>query len=221
MCMAALPLSGISYGYFDGVVIAWLLIGIFRGRKRGMTQELLPTLQWLAIVVLAGLFYLPFSVVIFKNTSGAFNHLWSNITAYVLIAFAIHLFFLWLKEVFGEKLTGSDYFGRNEYYLGMIAGLLRFACMIIVLCALTHSRVYTQAELAETEKMQKKSFEDIRFPTYGSIQHAVLTESYTGRLIETNLYRVLIASVSAGKPAETIAKKRENTINAILGPPKK
>ena len=57
MCMAALPaLSRISYGYFDGVVIAGLLIGIFRGRKRGMTQELLPTLEWLAIVAWPGCF---------------------------------------------------------------------------------------------------------------------------------------------------------------------
>jgi len=222
MCMAALPaLNGISYGYFDGIVVVWLLIGIFRGRKRGMTQELLPTLQWLAIVILAGLFYLPFSAVIFQNTSGAFNHLWSNITAYVLIAFAINLFFRWIKESIGEKLTGSDLFGGKEYYLGMIAGLLRFACMIIVLCALMHSRVYTQAELADIEKFQKKSFEDIRFPTYPSIQHAVLTESFTGRLIQDNLSRVLIASTFASKPAETIAQKRQDTINAILGAPKK
>ncbi len=220
--MAALPaFNGISYGYFDGIVVVWLLIGIFRGRKRGMTQELLPTLQWLAIVILAGLFYLPFSVVIFQNTSGAFNHLWSNVTAYVLIAFAINLFFIWIKQSIAEKLTGSDLFGGKEYYLGMMAGLLRFACMIIVLCALMHSRVYTQAELADIEKFQKKSFEDIRFPTYPSIQHAVLAESFTGRLIQANLSRVLISSAPAGKPAETIAQKRQNTINAILGPQKK
>jgi len=222
MCMAALPaLSGISYGYFDGIIAVWLLIGIFRGRKRGMSQELLPTLQWLAIVILAGLFYPPLSGAIFQNTSGAFNHLWSNITAYVLIAFAINLFFIWLKQTIGEKLTGSDLFGRSEYYLGMMAGLVRFACMIVVLCALVHSRVYTRAELEETEKFQKKSFEDIRFPTYGSIQHALLTESYAGRFIQANLSRFLIASASAAKPGETIAQKRQETINEILGAPKK
>ena len=223
MCMAALPaFNGMaSFGYFDGAVVVWLLIGIFRGRKRGMSQELLPTLQWLAIVILAGLFYLPLSVVIFKNASGAFTQLWSNITAYVLIAFGIHLIFMWLKQTFGEKLTGSDCFGRNEYYLGMMAGLLRFACMVVVLCALMNSRVYTRAELAETEKMQKKNFEDIRFPTYGAIQHAILTESYAGRWIEGNLYRVLIASVAEGKPAKTPAQKRQDTLNLILGPQKK
>jgi uncharacterized membrane protein required for colicin V production len=222
MFMVALPVfNGISYGYFDGIVVVWLLIGIFRGRKRGMTQELLPTLQWLAIVILAGLFYSSVSAFIFQNTSGAFNRLWSNITAYLLIAFAINLLFIWIKQSLGDKLTGSDLFGRSEYYLGMLAGLLRFACMIVVLCALMHSRVYTRAELAETEKMQKKNFEDIRFPTYGSIQHAFLTESYAGRLIQDNLHSFLIASALPGKPAETPAQKRQDAINAILGAPKK
>jgi uncharacterized membrane protein required for colicin V production len=221
--MLELPaFSGISYCYVDGIFAVWLIIGIFRGRKRGMTQELLPTLQWLAIVILAGLFYLPFSAIIFQNTGGAFSHLWSNITAYLLIAFAINLFFIWLKQTIGEKLTGSDLFGRNEYYLGMLAGLVRYACMFVVLCALMHSRVYTPAELADIEKFQKKSFEDIRFPTYPSVQHAVLTESYAGRLIEDHLYNVLIVSTTgSNKPSETIAKRREDTINAILGPQKK
>jgi uncharacterized membrane protein required for colicin V production len=217
--MAVLP--AFTYDYFDVIVLVWLLIGIIHGRKRGMTQELLPTLQWLFIVVLAGLFYFSFSSVIFQSTGGAFNHLWSNITAYVLIAFAIHLVFLWIKQGVGEKLTGSDLFGRAEYYLGMLSGLIRYACMLIVLCALMNSRVYTSAELAEDAKIQKRNFEDIRFPTYGSVQYAILKESFTGRLIEDKLNSVLIASVSAGKSSPTIATKREDAINAILGPSKK
>jgi hypothetical protein len=102
-----------------------------------------------------------------------------------------------------------------------MAGLLRFACMLVVLCALMNSRVYTAAELAEDEKIQKKNFEDIRFPTYLSVQHTILVESFTGRVIEDNLHQVLIAPVKPEQPTETIAKKREDTINAILGPQKK
>jgi uncharacterized membrane protein required for colicin V production len=222
MFLAALPtLNGISYNYVDGIIVAWLLVGILRGRKRGMTQELLPTSQWVAIVILAGLFYGPVGGIIFQATSGAFNHLWSNITAYVAIAFIIHLLILWLKQGIGEKLIGSDYFGRAEYYLGMIAGLIRFACMFVVFCALMHSRVYTAAELAETERMQKKNFEDIRFPTYGSIQHAVLSESFVGHWLVDNMDRVMISTTPGSKPSETIAQKREDSINAIIGTPKK
>ena len=222
MCLAALPVvSGISYGYFDGVVLVWLLIGIFRGRHRGMTQELLPTLQWLGIVVLAGLFYSPFSGFIMQNTSGAFTRLWANVSAYVIIAFGINLCFMWLKQTVGEKLMGSDIFGRSEYYLGMLSGLLRYSCMIVVLFALMHSRIYTQAELAEEAKAQKKNFEDIRFPTYKTIQHTILMESFTGRLVQDHLSPVLIAAAPPPKPRETVAQKSQETINSILGAQKK
>jgi len=221
MFMAALPgKTGESFCYIDGIVAALLVFGIFRGRKHGMTQELLPTLQWLTIVIVAGLFYDALAIVIFKNTSGAFNHLWSNITAYLLIAFAIHLFFLWLKQNIGEKLTGSDSFGTSEYYLGMLAGLFRYASIIVV--AFAHSHVYTTAELAETEKMQSKNFEGIRFPTYGTVQHALLTESITGKLVQTYLSHVLIRTgpPTASPASETLARKHEDTINMILGTPK-
>lgn len=220
--MAALPaFNGFSYNYVDIIVVVWLLVGILRGRKRGMTQEVLPTLQWLGIVLVAGLFYSPFAGLIFSATRGAFNHLWSNLTAYIILGFAVHLFFVWIKSCIGEKLIGSDYFGRAEYYLGMMAGLIRFACIFVVFCAILHSRVYTAQELAEEEKMQKKNFEDIRFPTYGTVQHAVIAESFTGHWVVDNLNRVMISTSPPSKPSETIAQKREDTINSILGAPKK
>jgi uncharacterized membrane protein required for colicin V production len=218
MLTAALPPT--HFNYVDVIVVVWLLVGILRGRHRGLTQELLPTLQWVGMVILAGFFYSPLATVIFNNANGAFNHLWSNISAYLSVAFGVHLVILWFKHVIGEKLTGSDLFGRAEYYLGMLAGLIRFACMLIFVCALMNSRVYSAAELAETEQMQKKNFEDIRFPTYGTVQRAVLVESFTGRLIEDNLHPILIASVTGGTPAKTIAQKREEIINSILSAPK-
>jgi uncharacterized membrane protein required for colicin V production len=220
MLMAALP--AFSFNYVDGVVAVWLIVGIFRGRKRGMSQELLPAMQWVAIIILAGLFYLFVSAAIFRITSGSYNQLWSNVTGYILIGFAINLVFIWIKQMVGEKLVGSDSFGRAEYYLGMMAGLLRFACMFIALCALMNSHIYTAAELAEDEKTQRRNFEDIRFPTYGSIQHSVLKESYSGQFVVATLSRILIASTSSGsKTAETPAQKREDTINMILGAPPK
>lgn len=224
MLMAALPgTGGISFNYVDGIVAAWLIFGIFRGRKRGMTQELLPTIEMIAIVVVAGLFYVSLSPIIFNNTGGAFSHLWSNVTAYVIIAFALHLLFLWLKQNLGEKLTGSDSFGSAEYYLGMGAGFVRYSCIFIIFVALIHARVYTAAELAETAKMQKKNFEDISFPTFGSVQHAILSESFTGRALVNYMPRFLITTgpptAPAGAKPQSIAKKREETINMIIGAP--
>ena len=113
--------------------------------------------------------------------------LWCNIFAYLLIGFGVHLVYLWIKHLIHQKLIGSDMFGRAEYYFGMIAGVVRFACMLIMVCALMNARIITKAERAKTEKVQSDAYSDIRFPTYGSIQQAVLFESFTGTLIETNL----------------------------------
>lgn len=222
-CLAALPNFGsLSFNYIDGIVAVWLIIGIILGRKGGMTQQLLPCLKWIAIAAVAGLFYGPLASIIYKSTTGAVTQLWSKVIAYVIIALAINMVFIWIKAAIGEKLTGSDYFGGYEYYLGMLAGLIRFACIFIVLCAIMHVRVYTLADLAEDEKEQRKNFEDIRFPTYSSVQYAILRESFTGRSIDQYLHPILISSTNPeAAHAETPASKSQSQIDSIIGPPKK
>jgi uncharacterized membrane protein required for colicin V production len=213
--------SQLSLNYIDLILVLWLIYGLYRGRKRGMSQELLPMIQWLAIVVAAGLFYKPFSKVILQNAH--FELLWSNVLAYVLIGFGVHLVYLWIKYAIGDKLVGSDLFGRGEYYMGMMAGMVRFACMWVALCALLNSRVITKAEMAKTEKAQSEAFSDIRFPTYGSIQHAILFESVSGKFIETKLDSFMIASVApkAEQKGETLAHRKERLIDEVIGGPKK
>lgn len=221
MRMAALPaaLSRMNFNYVDIIVIVWLIIGLFRGRKRGMSQEFLPTLQWVAIVIVAGLFYSPFALLIHQQAQ--FEQLWSNIMAYVLIGFGVHLVYLWVRHLINEKLVGSDLFGRAEYYLGMIAGMVQFACILIAACALINSRLVTKSELAKTEKAQSDAFSDIRFPTFGSIQQEVLFKSYSGTFVENNLHPILIASVLPNAKGQTLAHSREEMIDEIIGGKKK
>ena len=220
---APAAISNMAFNYFDIVVVVWLIIGVLRGRKLGMSQELLPMLKWITIVIVAGLFYRPFSLIIRQNTSTGFDPLWANVTAYVIIMLGILLVFTWIKKAIGDKLVGSDIFGSAEYYLGMLGGMIRFACMLLVLLALMHSRLYTTEELVATAKMQKQAFEDISFPTYGSIQHAVLSQSFTGRLVSENLPMILIASVTPDQrpKRETPAHKEQDVLDSVIGAPKK
>jgi uncharacterized membrane protein required for colicin V production len=218
-CVVTLPawLTHLKYDYFDGFVVVWLIIGLFWGRKKGMSQELLPTLQWIAIVVVAGLFYRSLSDLV-RQYAG-FEVLWSNVFAYLLLAFGVHLIYLFCKHLLNEKLVGTDLFGRAEYYLGMISGVVRCACMLLAALALMNSRIITKAERARTEKMQSENFSDIRFPTYGSVQQAILFDSLTGSLVETNLQAVLIYPAPPGKPKNvmTHAKQQEQDMDMILG----
>lgn len=217
MHMVALPavFSRTNFNYVDILVVVWLVAGLIHGRRSGMTQQLLPMLQWVAIVIVAGLFYQPFSLIIKQYAQ--FDQLWSSILAYLMIGFGVHLVYLWTKHLIQQKLVGSDLFGRAEYYFGMIAGMVAFACMLIVACALMNSRIYTKAELARTEKVQSDAFSDIRFPTFGSIQQEVLFQSYTGCLIRTNLASVLIANTKPSPPkGQTLARRREELIDEVM-----
>jgi uncharacterized membrane protein required for colicin V production len=209
----------LSFNYFDILVVVWLLIGVLRGRKRGMSQELLPLTKWITLIIIAGLCY-RFPAGLMQSYLG-FSPVPANVTSYLLIAVIIQLIFSAIKNAIGEKIVGGDLFGRGEYYLGMIAGPLRFACMVIFLLSLLHARIVSKEELAETEKMQKQNFEDIRFPTYGSIQQAWLVTSLTGRNVQTYMPTLLINSPSNAPSSkkgssDTIAHREQDTINRVL-----
>ena len=223
MNLAVLPpvVASARFDYFDIVAVGWLIIGLLRGRKRGMSQELLPLLQWIGIVTAAGLLYEPFGLVIRQDTF--FSALWSNVTAYVLIAAGVHLIYLWFKQMFAVKLVEGHLFGRSEFYLGMTAGAVRFACMLLAGLALMNSRVETEAELAKTEKFQKDNFSDIRFPTYGQFQQVVLFKSFSGNWIRSNLQSALIASaVPEPAPQPKInAQKNTKMVADVSVPPAK
>jgi uncharacterized membrane protein required for colicin V production len=210
-----------KFNYFDVIVVVWLIIGLLRGRKRGMSQELLPTLQWLGIVIVCGMFYWSLSPLVHQYAQ--FGTLWSNITAYFLIAVGIHLIYMWFKQMLGTKLVEKDPFGRAEFYLGMMAGVVRFGCILLVALSLMNSYVETAAELAQTEKFQKDNFSDIRFPTYGEFQQDVLFKSFTGNLVETQLKPILLASVAPTKAQkkDSMAQKKNQEIDDILGSGKK
>jgi uncharacterized membrane protein required for colicin V production len=210
-----------KFNYFDIVVLVWLIIGLFRGRKKGMSQELLPLMQWIGIVAVCGLFYWPFSDLVRHYTQ--FSTLWSCITAYLLIAVGVHLIYLWFKQMLAVKLVEKDPFGRAEFYLGMMSGVVRFACILLFAMALMNARIISAAERAQTEKAQAASFSDIRFPTYGEIQQDVLFKSFTGNVVEAHLQTVLITSIKSRPPPPkaTLAQKSNSDIDEILATPGK
>ncbi|HWD18881.1 MAG TPA: CvpA family protein [Verrucomicrobiae bacterium] len=222
MCILGLAVNKLAFNYFDIFVVLWLIVGVILGRKHGMSQEILPMLQWIGIMVAAAFFYRPLAAVFRQNTS--LDMLWCVIFSYVLIGLGVHFVFLWIKKAVGEKLVGSDLFGRAEFYLGMAGGAVRFACMLVCLLALMNARIISKEELARTAKVQNQNFEGVSFPTYGSIQQAVLFESFSGHAAKENLKPLLIASVTPEAPrpkTDTMAKKQEQQLNEILGAPKK
>jgi uncharacterized membrane protein required for colicin V production len=210
-------LANVRFDYFDIVAVLWLIIGLFWGRNRGMSQELLPLLQWIGIVTVAGLLYGPFGLLIHQHTF--LSELWCNVTAYLLLAVGVHVIYVCLRQMFTVRLVEKNVFGRAESYLGMTAGATRFACMLLAGIALMNSRVVTDAELAKTEQIQKDNFSHIRFPTaYARFQRDVLFKSYSGNWVRSNLQSVVMAPVIQ---VETNVAKTNKMIAAVPSQPVK
>ena len=206
--MKNLPLT-----WVDLVILILLVIGVFRGRKRGMSEELLTFVQWLVIVFVGCRVYEYAGKLLSEHAP------LSLLTCYLIIylgfAIFIKLIFSQIHHIVGEKLVGSNFFGDSEYYLGMFAGMIRFACVILMLMALLNARLITDKERADTARMQSKNFEGISFPTFGSIQQAVLFESFTGQQVKEYLSFMLIKStVSKDVP---LRRDDGKALNEIVG----
>src|SRR6266496_3518521 len=130
------------FNWFDIAILLLLAFGVQRGRKHGMSEEIILVIKWLAIVIVGGLGYAVVGDVITDNS--VFTRLSAYLIAYAAITLGITVAFLVIKKLANGKLVGSDVFGGGEYYLGMMAGLVRYSCILVFGLALLNAPLYTQ-----------------------------------------------------------------------------
>jgi uncharacterized membrane protein required for colicin V production len=171
-------MDNLPFNWFDIFLLIWLGMGIFRGRKRGMSEELMTFVQWIAIVVVCAFTYQPLGAWLHRTAKTA--PLTSYIIAYLTVAIVLTAIFLLVKRSLGGKLMGSDVFGKSEYYLGMPAGMLRFLCMAIVGLAILNARLYSREEIAAYQKFQMENYGSEFFPGLQSLQSTVFEQSIAG-----------------------------------------
>jgi uncharacterized membrane protein required for colicin V production len=193
-------LEQLPINFFDASVIIVLLVGIARGRKHGMSEELLSMIQWLAILFGCAAIYEPTGEMIRQSTS-VFSRLSCYLLAYGAVGLLVVLVFAGIKRTLGGKLLGSDIFGRSEYYLGMASGLVRSSCILLAVLALLNARYFSPTEVRAMERFQDDVYGSNFFPTLQSVQATVFDKSLTGPWIKQNLGFLLI------KPTEP--EKRE------------
>jgi uncharacterized membrane protein required for colicin V production len=210
--------AGIALSWVDFLTAAVLLIGFVRGRKRGLSEELLDTLQWLTILGVAAFFYRPLGDLMAKQPW--LSQLTYYIIAYLLIALVIKLFFLMLKRQFGEKLVESDLFGRAEFYLGMGAGMVRWICMYVFVLSLLHAPHYSEAELAQRKRDVEYNYGSDFFPSVDKLQAEVFQVSVTGKNLAKYIPYVLMSGASGEAAAlrneHSMGKRREREIDSMM-----
>ncbi len=213
------PIQNFTLMWFDVGVAGWLVLGLLRGRKNGMSGELLLLLKWVLVVVVCSYAYAPVGAVLHQNSPVSVD--WSYRIAYLGVALLISLVMNKIQTAVGEKLLGNDFFGSAEYYLGMLAGMARFACMVIFLLAFLNARIPTLNEVdhfyTQTQDLGPAQVNPLK------MERQILLTSYTGCFVREHLGELLIVSttpaIAAPKP-ETIAVKKQRMMDEIVGPPK-
>jgi uncharacterized membrane protein required for colicin V production len=192
----------VPVNWFDMVVVIVVMIGFNAGRKHGMSEELMATLQWVAIVVAGAFLYKPFGDMLAQ--SSPVSHLFCYITIYVTAAIVTKLSFSMVKKALGGKLIGSNVFGGGEYYLGMFAGGIRYCCMLIAALAILNAKHYSQQDIIAARNYQNQNFGSNFFPELSGVQHDVFSDSFVGSQLKKHASILLIAST---KP-ETVGVAR-------------
>jgi uncharacterized membrane protein required for colicin V production len=208
-----LPLDKLPVNWFDAAVLLILAFGLFRGRKNGMTKEILWMMQWLALVIVCGLFYEAAAQPLVNIA--AWNKPTSLVAGYMILAFLVWFVFVVIKKIFVPRLTGSNIFGSGEYYLGMFSGMIRFACMLFFALALLNAPVYTQADILARQAYVKRwygggIYSGDYLPDLHTVQEKIFKKSFVGPYIKDYLGTLLINTGSpdsqkpAAKPAGVI-----------------
>jgi len=182
------------FNWFDIAILLFLALGVTRGRKHGMSQEVILVLEWAAIVIVGGLCYGVVGEVIAENT--VFTSLSAFVMAYAVIALGITVAFWAITKMAKGKLVGSDVFGSGEYYLGMIAGFVRYTCILIFGLSLLNARLYSQKEIADDQKFQNDVYGSNFFPKLYTVQDDVFKKSFVGPHIHDELGFLLIKSTA-------------------------
>lgn len=211
--------DGFSVSWVDFVTLLVVCVGFVRGRKRGLSEELLDTVQWLIIVVAGAFFYHALGDLMSRKP--LLSLLSYYLLSYILIAVSIKLVFMFFKKRLGQKLVESDIFGRFEFYGGMAAGSVRWLCMYLFVLSMLHAPYYTPEELAARKRAVDYNFGSDFFPSIDKIQAEVFKVSLTGKGADKFLSQLLIESTSSDAKAlrgeTSLAKRRERAVDDAFG----
>lgn len=192
--------------WFDAVVVIVLLLGLKKGRKNGMSEEMLMTMQWIAIVAAGAFLYRPLGDML--AVSSPVSHLFCYVAVYITIAIVIKTVFSLFKKAIGGKLIGSDVFGAAEYYLGMVSGAIRYSCVLIAVLALMNAPYYTSQDIAAAAAYQNDVYGSTYFPEFSGVQQQVLNESLIGSTVKNYASVLLIKSTKA--EAAAIQRRKDD-----------
>lgn len=211
-------LNNMPVNWVDALAVAVLVIGFIHGRKRGLSQEMLDTVQWILIVVTGAIYYRPLAALMAQKPM--FSQLTYYILSYLLIALGWKIFFTLVKQRIGQKLIEGDVFGRFEYYGGMLAGSVRFGCAFLAVISLLHAPYYSPEYWTKRAKEVDYNYGSDFFPAPCKIQKSVYQNSLTGRSTEKYASQFLIVQIAGEekkvRDENSLGRRNERKIDALI-----
>lgn len=192
-----MDLSVITLSWFDLAAVTLIVVGIFHGRKNGMSQELFNTMKWLAMLTISAAIYLPIGELILRFVPIA--PIYGYISAYILANVALTAILVTVRKKIKDKMSGSDVFGRAEFPLGMVAGAFQYACMLVMFMAVLNAKYVDEEALERQDARQKKALGENFFPSPGNIHKDVLYGSIAGQTVRDFLSTQLMRQVNPPK----------------------
>jgi len=207
-----------TVSWVDLVIVLVVITGIVRGRKRGMSEELLDIIKWVSVLAAVAFVHRPMGEML--ASSAPFSLLSCYIFVYTMIVVILKVLFGVVRRQIGDKLVSSDFFGSAEYYLGMLAGGFRYACVTIIVLAFLNARYYSPEEVQADAAFQQSNFGDIRFPTFAALQNEIFTHSFIGMASRDFVPFLLIPPTAPENKAlgggNSVVRARERSVNQVL-----
>lgn len=173
----------IPLNWFDAVFIIVIGLGFMDGKKNGLSGEHIPLAKWILIGLAGGVMGDLLGSLLQMTLS--LSNYWSRmIGAFVWIGIIWSVFaFLNSKGI--SQLKDSDWFGRAEYPLGVVAGVFKLFCILLTVLSLLNGRLYTAQQIQAQREAQIKELGSAIFPTVGMINGAVFKSSYVGPYLKS------------------------------------
>ena len=105
-------------------------------------------------------------------------------------------------------MIGSGVFGGAEYYLGMVAGAVRFLCILIFALAILNAPYYSPQALAASMKYTMDNYGSDFFPGVSTVQQQVFRESLAGSQFKQHVAFLLIKPTPPEKKG--VARRKDN-----------
>lgn len=190
-----------SFNWFDVCVLLAIGIGCWRGYHRGASEQLLPVVKWVAIVLIAAYTHRPLGFLL-SRLSGLHMGV-CHAAVYLAELTAILILFGWIGRTATDRIIAAQLFGKIEHYLGLLMGGLSAAAFMLLIVAVLNAFDMTPARLWLKANPDDPSFNALVYTVAERVEQDVVEQSVWGICLRRELGFLLATPVRVGTPPKT------------------